>query len=543
MLAPSLASIDFKAVALSLGMALGLAASLPGLWKLSRVSLSWFEWLSLAWAAALLLAWLASPYRQAGLLALASFVPAMAAGLVAHRHRPGTQARGGMLAAWMVGLLLVAAWAIGQRFGLVLVGDYARGQSAIRSVGSYGNASFLAAFLIVALPLAWPAFRSGRRALALAAASAALLALAFAQARSAVLALLGMALLAMAAGSQKKRWAGLLLITVLVALALPLQAWMRPTLRWELWAASFQLWLKAPLLGFGPGSFVPAMQEQLPRALELKLQAANQFAEHPHNLVLGWLSQGGLVLLAVAMAWVGFALRQAWNQKESEWIQGLGLGLAGLLAQNVFDRNLSLAGSAFFLWVYAGWLTPPLGAGRLRISAKFLALLAAIVAAWLAFRATGELRLWRQLKAQDNFAYSEAAAGPAREEALRRELQRDPSRPAVWISLGETLARQQRYAEAAQAYERVLALRPDSMTAVMNLGNCYFMLNRWPEARARFEKAINLDPGHADAHFNLGYVLFYENKMKAALVSLDRALQLDSAHAGARKLKQQILAP
>ena len=58
--------------------------------------------------------------------------------------------------------------------------------------------------------------------------------------------------------------------------------------------------------------------------------------------------------------------------------------------------------------------------------------------------------------------------------------------------------------EAAAAYHRILAVRPDSAKAHNNLGLVFCQAGQFDQAAASFQQAIALKPNLADAHSHLG---------------------------------------
>jgi tetratricopeptide (TPR) repeat protein len=112
--------------------------------------------------------------------------------------------------------------------------------------------------------------------------------------------------------------------------------------------------------------------------------------------------------------------------------------------------------------------------------------------------------------------------------------------PMVYERLGDSLAAEHHYAEAAQAFGQALVLQPTSGRA-QNLGNCAMMLGDYKAATAAFRRAVALDPASSNAHFSLGYALFYQKRLKAAVTELNIALRLKPSNAGAEQLKRQIL--
>ncbi len=89
------------------------------------------------------------------------------------------------------------------------------------------------------------------------------------------------------------------------------------------------------------------------------------------------------------------------------------------------------------------------------------------------------------------------------------------------------------FAEAADAYERVLAADPRRTEALINLGTLYYEQTNFDKAADCFRRAVELEPGNALAHFNLGSLLDEAGQLGRARDHLQIAVRLDSHHADA----------
>jgi len=70
---------------------------------------------------------------------------------------------------------------------------------------------------------------------------------------------------------------------------------------------------------------------------------------------------------------------------------------------------------------------------------------------------------------------------------------------------GNAFYRQEKYADAAKAYESVLASGMQSAEVYFNLGNAYYKLNKVGPAVYNYEKALLLDPENARIENNLQF--------------------------------------
>jgi Flp pilus assembly protein TadD len=101
-----------------------------------------------------------------------------------------------------------------------------------------------------------------------------------------------------------------------------------------------------------------------------------------------------------------------------------------------------------------------------------------------------------------------------KEEAValaRTATVKDPTALESWLRLGDVLTQTERYAEAADAYGRAVALTADGgsgrprWTLFLLQGNALTQAGKWPEAQAALEQAYKLAPHEAVVLNYLGY--------------------------------------
>lgn len=100
-----------------------------------------------------------------------------------------------------------------------------------------------------------------------------------------------------------------------------------------------------------------------------------------------------------------------------------------------------------------------------------------------------------------------------------------PQDARVHFELGNGWASQGRYAEAAESFRRVVALRPDVAAAHFNLANALLSLEQWEEAARALEACVALGPA-PDALENLALAYVQCDKVEQAIDSLRHALRL-----------------
>ena len=118
--------------------------------------------------------------------------------------------------------------------------------------------------------------------------------------------------------------------------------------------------------------------------------------------------------------------------------------------------------------------------------------------------------------------------------ALDLEKPEDPNRPIVLSRLGEAYESMGKWQEAADTYQKAIALKPDTAANYNNLGNDLAKLGKVDEARTAYQKYVDLNPTDAAlAWRNFGTVLYNSNRMKESIEPLQKATTLDPKNATA----------
>jgi tetratricopeptide (TPR) repeat protein len=81
--------------------------------------------------------------------------------------------------------------------------------------------------------------------------------------------------------------------------------------------------------------------------------------------------------------------------------------------------------------------------------------------------------------------------------------------------------------QAAELFDRVIALDPRHAGALWGKGLCFAQLGRTAEAVALFQRAVGAEPGHAENHRQLGLCHAELGDIGAARVAIRRAVDLD----------------
>jgi tetratricopeptide (TPR) repeat protein len=92
---------------------------------------------------------------------------------------------------------------------------------------------------------------------------------------------------------------------------------------------------------------------------------------------------------------------------------------------------------------------------------------------------------------------------PEAEHWLRTATEELPGDTAPWIHLGVFFARQEKFAQAIEKYEKALSAHGDVDEVYLNIGLCNRSLGHLENARRSFMKAIELDPEYTVAKMAL----------------------------------------
>ncbi len=120
--------------------------------------------------------------------------------------------------------------------------------------------------------------------------------------------------------------------------------------------------------------------------------------------------------------------------------------------------------------------------------------------------------------------------------AARHLIRLNPDDVGVYLSLGNALRSERKWAEAADTYRQAIRLKPDDARFHFGLGNALLDHGKTSEAIAEYREAIRLYPDDALAHVGLGNALHDQGKWAEAVAAYREAIRLKpddaSAHVG-----------
>jgi len=124
---------------------------------------------------------------------------------------------------------------------------------------------------------------------------------------------------------------------------------------------------------------------------------------------------------------------------------------------------------------------------------------------------------------------------------LKNIVAADPGNFKAWVSLGNEYFDSNRYMDAIEAYDKALAIQPNSPDVLTDQGVMFKNLGWFDRAIANFSKANEIDPTHATSVYNLGIVYRYDlQDFPKALQAWTRFLEISPAGPGSDRVRQDL---
>jgi tetratricopeptide (TPR) repeat protein len=139
----------------------------------------------------------------------------------------------------------------------------------------------------------------------------------------------------------------------------------------------------------------------------------------------------------------------------------------------------------------------------------------------------------QQASAQGQVEQADSTAVSEFNTALEQTAENDPNRNIVLARLGEAYEIGNKYSDAAGAYAKAVALKPDP-SYYNNLGNSLARTGKTDDALTAYQKAIELDPMNTAMYWrNFSIGLYNTGRIKESVVPLKKATEADPKNAQA----------
>ena len=138
-----------------------------------------------------------------------------------------------------------------------------------------------------------------------------------------------------------------------------------------------------------------------------------------------------------------------------------------------------------------------------------------------------------------------SAAGLVRAQGLEeiaRTAQQSPASSAAWDRYGEALAREQRFAEAQEAFARALKLAPNSKTVLHHTALAYAWAGDYKEAARRFADLVARFSQDVPIRLDYGQTLAWDKRFDEARAQYRLILADSPRHLEAMRLLAQLTA-
>jgi Tfp pilus assembly protein PilF len=113
-------------------------------------------------------------------------------------------------------------------------------------------------------------------------------------------------------------------------------------------------------------------------------------------------------------------------------------------------------------------------------------------------------------------------------DQLDRAVAADPSLWRSWMALGRVYDGNKDWSGAQTAYDKALAVQPDSPIIINNMGMSLMMQHRYDEAAQDFQRALTIDPTMDMTRANLRLAMAWQGKYDEALVGAQAGSRADA---------------
>jgi len=124
---------------------------------------------------------------------------------------------------------------------------------------------------------------------------------------------------------------------------------------------------------------------------------------------------------------------------------------------------------------------------------------------------------------------------------FKSEIAKNPQNPELFSRYGDFLSDIGRFADAVDAYQKVLALEPGNLNAQTFMGTALWNLGKKDEAVAMYQKSIKANPNHLATLYYLALVDIDRNHdLNAASEKLSRMEKIDSSQPVLQELRKRL---
>ncbi|WP_237073358.1 tetratricopeptide repeat protein [Prosthecochloris sp. GSB1] len=117
---------------------------------------------------------------------------------------------------------------------------------------------------------------------------------------------------------------------------------------------------------------------------------------------------------------------------------------------------------------------------------------------------------------------------------LQQAVWQNPDDAQNYVRLGNAYSRKQQYDDAVDAYEKALALKPETGRSVYPaLGAAYFNRQNYVQALDYFEKSLEYAPDDSLRHYDIGNVYLQMERCDKAIDAYGKAIAHSEAFAEA----------
>jgi cytochrome c-type biogenesis protein CcmH/NrfG len=117
----------------------------------------------------------------------------------------------------------------------------------------------------------------------------------------------------------------------------------------------------------------------------------------------------------------------------------------------------------------------------------------------------------------------------------------DPANFQAWTALGNEYFDGNQFMDAIEAYDKALAIQPNSPNVLTDQGVMFKRLGWFDRAIGNFNKANEIDPSHATSVYNLGVVYRYDlQDFPKAVDAWTRFLEISPTGPGSDRVRQDL---